>query len=248
MADHVAHQLGARHAGGGRAEHAPAVAQHGDAIGDLEDLVEPMRDEQHEQAAPLQLGDGVEQAQALLGRQHRGGLVEREDARRRRQGARDLDELARRDAERAGDAGRIERQPEFLEQSRRPLVQGAAIEQAPARARLAAEPDVLGDGQLRQHGELLVHRGDAGGARLGRRIEAHRAALDQDRAAARRIDAGQQVHQGRLAGAVGAGERVNLAAGGAEVDSFERRDRAEALAEAADLEQRCRQAETITSA
>ena len=60
----------------------------------------------------------------------------------------------------------------------------------------------------------------------------------QDLARARRMHAGQQVHQGRLARAVGSGQGVDLAAIRDEVDRFERRDGAEALAQAADLEQR----------
>ena len=171
-----------------------------------------MRYEEDQQAAPLQLGDGIEQARSLLGREHRGRLVQRQDARRGRQRAGDLDQLARGDAERAGDGGGVERQAIGLEQPRRVGLQRAPIEQAGAGARLAAEPDVLGDGELGQHRELLVHRRDAGGTRLGRRGEAHGGAVDQDLARARRVHAGEQVHQGRLARAVGPGQGVDLAA------------------------------------
>ena len=56
------------------------------------------------------------------------------------------------------------------------------------------------------------------------------------------MHARQQVHQGRLAGAIGPGQCVDLAAIRGEVHRFECRDGAEALAQAADLEQRRRRA------
>ena len=81
---------------------------------------------------------------------------------------------------------RVERQAEFVEQALGACAQRAPVEQPQARARLAAEPDVLGDGQLGQHRELLVDGADAGRARLHRRAEANRLPVDADLAGARR--------------------------------------------------------------
>ena len=56
--------------------HQLAVAQHGDAVGDAEDLVEPVRDIDHADAAFLQRTDRIEQPLDLVGRQAGGRLVE----------------------------------------------------------------------------------------------------------------------------------------------------------------------------
>jgi hypothetical protein len=55
----------------------------------------------------------------------------------------------------------------------------ARAEEARA-AELAAEEQVLGDGHGRRHGQVLVHRLDAGAARVDRAAEVHGCAVEQD--------------------------------------------------------------------
>ena len=80
-----------------------AVAQHRDAVGDLEQLVEPMADVDDPDAAAFELADDVEQARDVALGQRGGRLVHDQDARVVRQRAQNLDPLAVADGERADD-------------------------------------------------------------------------------------------------------------------------------------------------
>jgi hypothetical protein len=93
MADHVAHERGVIELPDRRGHDLAAVAQHGHPIGELEYLVEAVRDEEDEQALLLQCRDDPEQAVAFGRRQYRGRLVEDQQPRRQRQRPRQLDEL-----------------------------------------------------------------------------------------------------------------------------------------------------------
>ena len=66
----------------------------------------------------------------------------------------------------------------------------------------------------------------------------HRAIVEPDFAGVRRIDAGQDLDQRRLAGAVLAEQRMDLAAAQIEIDRVERERSGEMLGQAGDLEQR----------
>ena len=65
---------------------------------------------------------------------------------------------------------------------------------------------------------MLVHHPDAGVDRGARRAELHRLARDHDLALVRVVEPVEDVHQGRLAGAVLAEQRVDLALAEVEVD------------------------------
>ena len=103
---------------------------------------------------------------------------------------------------------------------------------------LPAEEKVGGDVEAGDEVEFLKDGGDAGrlrGARIG---EAGRAALDQHLAAVRLDDAGEDVHQGRFAGAVLAEQRMNFAALEIEVDAAQGLHAAKALDDAAHRQKR----------
>ena len=82
-------------------------------------------------------------------------------------------------------------------------------QQAPHRQ--IAERQVLGDRQRRNQAQLLRNGDDAGRDRVMRAGEAARAAVDRDLAAIRPMHAAEDAHQRRLAGAVLADQRVDLA-------------------------------------
>ncbi len=116
----------------------------------------------------------------------------------------------------------------------------AAFQSMPAAAvRLVAEHDVLADGQVRAEVDLLVHRRDAGGlgvggacgTRLGAPATVIVAGVDG-------VHAGQRLDEGRLAGAVLAHERVDLARAQAEVDVVEGQHPREADGDAPHLDDR----------
>ena len=115
----------------------------------------------------------------------------------------------------------------------------AAFQSMPPRAaRLVAEHHVLADRQVRAEVDLLVDRRDAGPLGVGGAAEDPRLAGDGDRAAVDRVDAGERLDEGGLAGAVLAHERVDLAGAEEEVDAVEREDAGEADGDAAHLDDR----------
>ena len=77
--------------------------------------------------------------------------------------------------------------------------------------RLDAEHDVFGDREHRHQHEVLMHHADAGADGVAGAVEAGRLAVDEDLALVRPVEAGEHVHQRRLAGAVLAQEAENLA-------------------------------------
>ena len=106
---------------------------------------------------------------------------------------------------------------QLLEQlARLGVHRGVLDEQAPAR--LAADKDVLGDGQVAHHVQLLVNDDDAGRLGLAGVVEFHLAALVGDGAGVLGVDARQHLHQRGLARAVFAHQRVHLTLADFEID------------------------------
>ena len=98
-ADHQAGDPLLARAGGGRDVDQPAVAQHGDAVGELDDLVQAVRDVDDRYAVAAQPADHGEEAARLVVGQRGGRLVEGDQAAAGPHGAHDLDHLPLRRAE-----------------------------------------------------------------------------------------------------------------------------------------------------
>ena len=91
-------------------------------------------------------------------------------------------------------------------------VQLVLVEQQAERApRLAADEDVLGDGQVIHQLEFLMNDPDPSRLRLARIGEGDLLAAVKDCPAVFCIDAGENLHQRRFAGAVLAHQRMDLA-------------------------------------
>ena len=103
---------------------------------------------------------------------------------------------------------------------------------------LAAHEEIGDDVDVGAEREVLVDGLDAGRLRLGRRGEVALDAVEDDAPGARRHAAGDDLDQRRLAGAVVAEERDDLAAIDVEADAAQRLDRAEMLGDAVEPEQR----------
>ena len=101
--DPVVVELGHR-----RGQHARAVLEHDDLVGDLEDLLQPVRDVEDGPAGSGEAPDLGEELRGLRGREHRGRLVEDQDARLGDQRLGDLDDLLARDAQAPDRGGRVE--------------------------------------------------------------------------------------------------------------------------------------------
>ena len=149
-----------------------AVAEHGVAVGDAEDLVELVADEEDRLALGLQLRDDAEQLVDLVVRQRGGRLVHDDDA--------GIDATARGRSRRGACCAMprsrsrmsgIDRRVDALQQRCAParFIARQSISAEPV-ARLVAHEDVLGHRQFVEHHGFLVDRGDAAPApRPGRR-------------------------------------------------------------------------------
>ena len=220
--------------------HHGAVAQHDDPVGAGLDLAQPMRDEDHGDAGALEIRHDGEQPVGFRQGEARGGLVHDDEPGVERERLDDLEHLALGD--RQGRDGRVGREvaAEPLEERGHPRPQRRTIDQ-PERAgpgRLAADEDVGGRVEVVEEVQLLVHEGDAGAERLGDGEGLVVGAADRDPAGARRHDAAEDLHQGRLAGPVLADEAQHLAGLDGEADVLQRPHARIGLVDVAQLEQR----------
>ena len=85
-----------------------AVADDGDDVGDLADLLEPVADVEDRDAAVAQAAHRGEEVVDLVGRERGGRLVHDQQARARRQRLRDLEQLPVGDAEAAHRRVRVD--------------------------------------------------------------------------------------------------------------------------------------------
>ena len=84
---------------------------------------------------------------------------------------------------------------------------------------MVAEHHVLGDGERLHEPEVLVHHPDPGVDPVARRVEGDRSAVDLHLTFVGAIEAGEDVRQRALAGAVLAEQGVHLALERLEVDA-----------------------------
>ena len=213
-----------------------AAAQHGDPVRDLGDLVQLVADEDDRLSLLGQALDDREQLVRLLRGQHRGRLVEHEDVGAAVERLQDLDALLLADRDVPHDRARVDGEPEPRRDLAHALLRRRVVEQDPVVHGLGREHDVLGDRHHRDQHEVLVHHPDAVLDRRLGRAELGRLAVDPDLALVRVVEAVDDVHQRRLAGAVLAEQRVHLALAQVEVDAVVRDDAGEALRDPTKLE------------
>ena len=175
-------------------------------VAEIADLLELVADV--EQAAPFLRDDpqGLEQAPRRLGGQHRGRLVEDEESRALEEAAHDLDPLAFAD-------GQVVEQPAGVERHPVPLgeLAHARRDRGKVEGLVHRDGDVLGDGHRLEQREVLVDHADAEMAGGGRARNADRLPVPEDLALVRRERPVDDLHQGALARAVLAENRVDLA-------------------------------------
>src|SRR5205807_10277955 len=129
-------------------------------------------------------------------------------------------------------------QIEALEQGPRLLVELALIddERDPC-ARLTADKDVLCRGEVRHEAELLMDDADAELLRSSRSRDVHVGAVQTDPSGVPAVDAGEDLHEGRLARAVLSDERMDLAPTKLKAAAAKRLDAGEVLADPVHLDQ-----------
>ena len=144
-------------------------------------------------------------------RQGRGRLVENDDAGAGKQHARQFDQLLQADRQAAHAGAGVDLEAEAGQLGLCLALHARPVDDAAGKHRLHAEEHVLGHRQVGHHGQFLVHHADAVGQRVMRRMELDRLAVDAHLALEAVIDAGDDLHHRRLAGAVLADEAVDLA-------------------------------------
>ena len=221
-----------------------AVAKHGHAAGDREDLVEPVRDVEDAQPLLLDIADRREQVLDLGPRQRRGRLVEHQDLRRLvgvPEGASDRDHRSlrgRQVADGAPDVDVVEAEGGEHAAGARALGR-PADPSAPAGGEPATERKVLDQIQRVDEGQVLMDEPEARLARGGGGPEADLLASDDHRRAVLgAVESGQQLDQGRLARPVLPDQGMDLARRDVEIDREQGASARERLREVRDLEDR----------
>jgi hypothetical protein len=132
---------------------------------------------------------------------------------------------------------------ELIEERAGPLAHGGIIDDAKPRTglqRQIGDGNILGDGHVWHDRYFLRQQPNARGDGGARVPEADLLAVDADLACIAGVDAGQDFHQRRLACAIGAEERENLAGGYGQIDIRQHDDPAERFADAAHFKTRPR--------
>jgi hypothetical protein len=219
---------------------AAAVAQDRDTVPNREDLVEAVGHVDDAEALRSYAAQGLEQHLDLLARQRRGRLVNDEHPRLLPvpEGANDRDPGALGGAELRHRPANVE-----LVAQRAQALLGVAALGAPADAPaergrdLAPERQVLDRAERLDEPEVLVHEAQPGVVRRARVAQLDLLAGQLDpRAGVGLVVARQHLYERRLAAAVLADQRVDLAPPDVEVDAVEGLGARERLAEAADRE------------
>ena len=216
-----------------------AVADDRDRVRDLLDLVQLVTDDDRADALALQTADQVQQVLRVRLVQCCGRLVEDEQLHRLVERLGDLHQLLLADAERLDLGVRIVGQPHPGQQVDRAALRLGPVDHAELRG-LVAQEDVLGDRELRDQRELLMDDHDAGGLAGADVLEPAHLALVDDVAlvGAVGVHPGQHLHQGGLAGAVLAADRVDLAGVDGQRDLGQCADTGELLGDRSHLEDR----------
>src|SRR6266536_973295 len=223
------------------------VEEGHDPVGDVEDVVHSMADQDHTDAVVLEILDQVEDLADLPDRERGGRLVHDHDLRpeRRRSGDRDRLTLAARQLlDQLADA--LDADPELVEVLLGKPFVGVVVdqryhaEQPPCL--LPAEEDVLVDPHVPGQGQVLVDHLDTELAGISRAVEPDRLAVDEQLPLARRVEAREDLHECALAGPVVTDNAQDLAGHEPEIDAAEGIDMAEVLRDASCLDDRRRRA------
>ncbi len=238
-ADHELGQLRGGHVAGQDGGDRGAAPDDGDLVGDLEHLVELVRDEDDRQALGLELAQGVEELVDLLRHEDGGRLVEDQRAGAAVEHLEDLDPLPVADAELLDQGVGVDVEAVAVGDLRDLALRAAPKSSRALRVGSAAEDDVLEHREVVGELEVLVHHADpAAIASAGECMTttARRRWLIVPLVGA--VHPVEGLHQRRLAGAVLADDGVHRPAPHAQVDVVVGHDAGEALGDARELDGR----------
>ena len=230
--DHMADDEGNRGFGSAEGRDTLAVAEHGDPVGDGEDLLEFVRNIDAGSSSSAEAAQMAEEAGGFLAGERGGGFVEDEDAGIFVDGADDLDELFLTDAQCTHGCFGREGESEIGQKGG-----GAAVEFRPidpqATPRSPPQEDIFSDAQLIDEGKFLGDDGDPGRGGVTNGVKGDDAAVDEEFAlvGSVRMNAGEKLDERRFTGAIFSAEGVNFSGEKFEIDAIERDDPGEVLDE-----------------
>ena len=217
--------------------HRPASPHDGDGVGQREDLLQLVRDEDDGDSLRLQLPKVPKEVIHLLWNEDGGRFVQDQDPGPPVQHLDDLDPLALTDTQVLHEPARIERDTVAARELPDSLPGSIEIDE-PTASGLRTEDHVLENRQVVGQHEVLVHHPDAGRDGFLRRTKVDRVPRDPDRAFVGTLHAIQDLHERRLAGTVLADHGVDLAGHHPKVHVIVRDDAREALADRVQLHDR----------
>ena len=206
----------------------PAKAQDGDPVADLGDLGQLVADEHDPPAFGREVAHDPEQAANLRGGEDRGRLVEHEESRPAEDRLEDLQPLLRADRHLPHGRVRVDVELVLCRELDEAPPSGGEVEQQTA-IRAHAEDHVLNRGQVRHEHELLVDHADPVRDGLVGGGDRDRLPVEQDLAGIGLVEAVEHLHEGALARAVLAQQRMDLADANIERDGVVREQPAEPL-------------------
>ena len=217
--------------------HHRALAHDRNRVGDGHDLAQLVGDQHHRFSLLLQLLEDAEQMVGLGRRENARGFVQDQDLGAAIERLEDLDALLQADRQFLDEGVGIDLQAVFAFE---PVELRARLGDAALQQRVAFGPEnnVLQHREIVDQHEVLVHHPYTERDRVVRGLDRGRLAADTDFAAVGLIEAVEDRHQRRLAGAVLADDAMDRADGDRERDVPVRRDRAEALGDAGELDRR----------
>ena len=209
LADHLPDDPVGVDLGDARLAGDPPIAQNRDVIADADQFLEPMRDIDDRDALRLEVRDDPEQHLDLRGAQGRGRLVHDQDAGILGHRLGDLDELLLADPQILHHGAGIDAGLQALHQGAGLPFLLLVVDAARGAHDLAGDEDILGHRQVAEQVEFLEHHADAVRDGIGRARKLHGLAVEHDAPERRLFDAGDDLHQGRLAGPVLADQHVD---------------------------------------
>src|SRR5471032_2160621 len=213
------------------ADHA-AAAHHGDGVGDVEDLLQLVRDQDDGLALFLEQAQDLEQRLGLLRGQHGGRLVQDQDVGAAVDLLENLHALLRAHRQVVDGGQRIDVEAVAGADLAQLRLDGGALG-LELEAAFAAQHHVIEHGHVLDQHEVLVHHADAQRDRFLAVADVARLAIEQDLPAVGSVVSVQDAHQGRFAGAVLAHQAMDRTLGDGEVDVSVRFDGPKMLGDAA---------------
>ena len=214
-----------------RPSHDRAVAQDGNPVGDMADLIQPVRGvKQRHPRSPKPVDLAEEDLHLAVG-QHGGGFVHDQHAGVARQRLRDLHHLPVGYRQISDARVGSDMAFQLVEQVLRASAHRLVVQEQPAD--LPPEIDVLGHRQILGEVEFLMDDDDAKRLGLGTRTIWRGFTVKKDTARCRFKEPAEDLHDRRLACAVLADQGVDLTARKRKIHAMQHLDRAKALVDIA---------------